>query len=152
MVRDIVPGKAAEPVDGGQGGAGEGSGHVGGGPGGVEAPVADGARVPGEAGVIRASGNLEGLEDGGEDDNTEGDDTEGDDTEGDDTAEGVVTQAVVAREAPGSGGASKVGVVVAAEAVAAEDVVTEGLEDKPIMSLMTDVSWVSRLSPIYNSK
>ena len=142
MVRDIVPGKAAEPVDGGQGGAGEGSGHVGGGPGGVEAPVADGARVPGEAGVIRALGNLEGLEDGGEDDNTEGDDT----------AEGVVTQAVVAREAPGSGGASKVGVVVAAEAVAAEDVVTEGLEDKPIMSLMTDVSWVSRLSPIYNSK
>ena len=147
MVRDIVPGEAAEPVDGGQGGAGEGSGHVGGGPGGVEAPVAGGARVPGEAGVIRASGNLEGLEDGGEDDNTEGDDTEGDDT-----AEGVVTQAVVAREAPGSGGASKVGVVVAAEAVAAEDVVTEGLEDKPIMSLMTDVSWVSRLSPIYNSK
>ena len=74
MVRDNVPGEAAVPVDGGQVGAGEGSGHVGGGPGGVEAPVAGGAGVPGEAGVI------EGLEDGGEDD---------------DTAEAVVTEAAV---------------------------------------------------------
>ena len=51
MVSRIVPGEAAVPVDGGQVGAGEGSGHVGGGPGGVEAPVAGGAGVPGEAGV-----------------------------------------------------------------------------------------------------
>ena len=58
MVREIVPGEAA---------------------------LASGARVPGEAGVIRASGNLEGLEDGGEDDDT---------VEDDDTAEGVVTEAL----------------------------------------------------------
>ena len=51
MGNGIVPGEAAVSVDGGPGGAGEGSGHVGGRPGGVETPVAGGAHVPGEAGV-----------------------------------------------------------------------------------------------------
>ena len=44
------------------------------------APVAGRVRIPVKAGVIRASGNLEDLEDGAEED---------------DTAEGVVTKAVV---------------------------------------------------------
>ena len=81
MVSGIVPGEAAVPVDSGQDGAGEG--HVGGGPGGVEAPVAGGARVPGEV-----------LEDGGEDDDTADDD---------DTAEGVVTEGVDTEGVDGDG-------------------------------------------------
>ena len=66
MVREIVPGEAAEPVDGGQGGAGVASGHAGGGPGGGETLVAGEARVTSEAGVIWASGNLEGIVFGGQ--------------------------------------------------------------------------------------
>lgn len=101
MGNGIVPGEAVVPVEGGQVRVGEGSGHVGGGPGGVDAPGASGARVPGEAGVIWASGSLcsgeattedvvtegvitEALEDGGEEDDT---------VEDDDTSKAVVTEA-----------------------------------------------------------